>query len=146
MARPTVIVDADGVHPARGVAIDPAIALVIATSGTAGRPRLAELSGDAVEAAVRASAAVLGARKEDRWLSCLPLAHIGGLLVVYRHLLLGAPLIFRSRITLGVMRDLPDVRFTSMVPTQLTRLLDAGADLRMTSRDPRRRLARGSGA
>jgi len=129
-ARPTVIVDEDGARSARGVRIDPAIAFVVATSGTAGRPRLAELPGDAIEAAVRASAIVLGAGREDRWLSCLPLAHIGGLLVVYRHLLLGAPLTFRDRVTAGVMADLLDVRFTSMVPTQLTRLLDAGAELR----------------
>jgi len=129
-ARPAVIVNEDGVSRASGVPIDPAIALLIATSGTAGPPRLAELSGDAVEAAVRASATVLGAGEEDRWLSCLPLAHIGGLLVVYRHLLLGAPLTFRRSVTAGVIAALPDARFTSMVPTQLTRLLDAGADLR----------------
>ncbi len=126
-----MIVDEDGLRRARGVPIDPAIALVVATSGTAGRPRLAELAGDAVEAAVRASAAVLEAREEDRWLSCLPLAHIGGLLVVYRHLLLGAPITFRRSVTPRVVAALPDARFTSMVPTQLTRLLDAGAELRL---------------
>ena len=129
-AQPTLIIDEAGSRRARGIPIDPAIALVIATSGTGGRPRCAELSRDAVAAAVRASAEVLGAGREDRWLSCLPLAHIGGMLVVYRHLLLGAPLTFRRSLTIGVMAALPEVRFTSMVPTQLIRLLDGGAELR----------------
>jgi O-succinylbenzoic acid--CoA ligase len=129
-AKPTVVVDSDGVRRLDGIPADPEIALVIATSGSSGGPRLAELPRSAVEAAVRASAAVIGADARGRWVSCLPLAHIGGMLVVYRHLLLGAPLTFRSRLTRGVVAALPDARFTSIVPTQLVRLLDAGADLR----------------
>ena len=52
----------------------------------------------------------------DRWLSCLPLAHIGGLLVVERHLLIGAPLTFRRRLTRSVVARLRDARFTSTRP------------------------------
>jgi o-succinylbenzoate---CoA ligase len=128
-AQPTVILDEDGIRRADGVAVDAALALVIATSGTSGHPRLAELPAVAVEAAVLASATAIDARAEDRWLSCLPLAHIGGLLVLERHLLLGAPITFRRRVTRSVLARLADTRFTSLVPTQLTRLLDAGADL-----------------
>jgi O-succinylbenzoic acid--CoA ligase len=128
-AQPTVIVNADGARRAGGVPIDPAIALVIATSGTSGHPRLAELPALAVEAAVIASAAAIDARAEDRWLSCLPLAHVGGLLVPERHLILGAPITFRRRVTRSIVGRLGDARFTALVPTQLTRLLDAGADL-----------------
>jgi o-succinylbenzoate---CoA ligase len=128
-AQPSVIADEDGVRRTEGVSIDPAIALVIATSGTSGPARLAELPGLAVEAAVLASAAAIDARPEDRWLSCLPVAHIGGLLVLERHLLLGAPVTFRRRVTRSVIARLGDTRFTSLVPTQLTRLLDAGSDL-----------------
>lgn len=129
-ARPTVLVDTDGMRRVDGAPADEAIALVIATSGTSGTPALAELPHSAVDAAIRASAVVLGAGATDRWLSCLPLAHIGGMLVVYRHLLLGAPVSFRSQLTAGTVAGLPDARFTSIVPTQLTRLLDAGAGLR----------------
>jgi O-succinylbenzoic acid--CoA ligase len=129
IGQPTVIVDEDGVRRADGVPIDTEIALVIATSGTSGRARLAELPGVAVEAAVLASADAIDARAEDRWLACLPLAHIGGLLVLERHLLLGAPLTFRRRLTKSIVARIGDARFTSLVPTQLTRLLDAGADL-----------------
>src|ERR1700722_5605565 len=129
-AQPTVIVDAHGARRVEGTPVDPEIALVIATSGTSGNPPLAELPHSAVDAAIRASASVLHAGAADRWLACLPLAHIGGMLVVYRHLLLGAPLSFRSRLTSGVVAALPDARFTSIVPTQLTRLLDAASNLR----------------
>jgi O-succinylbenzoic acid--CoA ligase len=128
-AQPTVITDSEGVRRADGVPIDPEIALVIATSGTSGHPRLAELPALAVEAAVTASAAAIDARPEDRWLSCLPVAHVGGLLVPERHLVLGAPITFRRRLTRSIVGRLGDARFTSLVPTQLTRLLDAGADL-----------------
>ena len=129
VAQPTVIADEAGVRRAGGEPIDPEIALVIATSGTSGQARLAELPAVAVDAAVVASAAAIDARAEDRWLSCLPPAHIGGLLVLERHLLLGAPITFRRRLTRSVVARLGDVRFTSLVPTQLARLLDGGADL-----------------
>lgn len=128
-AQPTVIFDETGMRRVDGVPLDTAIALVIATSGTSGQPRLAELPAEAVEAAVLASADVIDARQEDRWLSCLPLAHIGGLLVLERHLLLGAPINFRRRLTRSIVARLIDARFTSLVPTQLLRMLDAGADL-----------------
>jgi len=128
-AQPTVVAGEEGVRRLDGVPIDPEIALVIATSGTSGQARLAELPGAAVEAAVLASATAIDARAEDRWLSCLPPAHIGGLLVLERHLLLGAPITFRRRLSRATVAGLGDARFTSLVPTQLTRLLDAAADL-----------------
>jgi O-succinylbenzoic acid--CoA ligase len=130
LARPTVIVDGGGARSVEGTPVDETTELVIPTSGTSGRPRLVDLPRTAVAAAIHASAAAIGATSEDRWLSCLPLAHIGGLLVPYRHLLLGAPLTFRRRVTSGVLAALPETRFTSLVPTQLLRLLDAGAELR----------------
>jgi O-succinylbenzoic acid--CoA ligase len=129
VAQPTVIADKAGIRRADGEPIDPEIALVIATSGTSGQARLAELPAVAVEAAVVASATAIDARAEDRWLACLPPAHIGGLLVLERHLLLGAPITFRRRLTRSVVARLGDARFTSLVPTQLARLLDVGADL-----------------
>src|SRR5579863_6275020 len=81
-AKPTVIVDASGVRRVDGKPASDGVALVIATSGTSGTPALAELPLTAVESAIRASAMVLRASATDRWLSCLPLAHIGGMLVV----------------------------------------------------------------
>jgi o-succinylbenzoate---CoA ligase len=129
LAQPTISVGTQGVRRLEGVPAGDGIGLVIATSGTSGHPRLVELTRDAVVAAIRASAAAIGAGGGDRWLSCLPLAHIGGLLVPYRHLLLGAPVTFRRRVTPAVLAALPDARFTSLVPTQLLRLLEAGSRL-----------------
>src|SRR5579859_2575881 len=81
-AQPGVIGDEDGVRRTEGRPIDPEIALVVATSGTSGHARLAELPGIAIEAAVLASADAIDARPEDRWLACLPVTHIGGMLVL----------------------------------------------------------------
>jgi len=126
-AEPTAILDGDGLRrlPA-GRPADPAVALVISTSGASGRPRLVELSRPAVEAAVGSSLRALGAGAGDGWVSCLPLAHIGGLLVVLRTLLGGVPLSFRAARELEPAGGYP---FISIVPTQLARALDAGADL-----------------
>lgn len=60
------------------------ILAAIATSGSTGAPRVALLGRAAFLAAAAASAARLGWQPEDRWLLCLPLAHIGGLSVVIR--------------------------------------------------------------
>jgi O-succinylbenzoic acid--CoA ligase len=86
-------------------------ALVVATSGTTGRPRGAVLTHDAVRAAAEATSTRLAVDPSvDSWLSCLPLAHVGGLGVVTRALLTGTPLVFEGPATL-----------TSMVRTQLLR-------------------------
>lgn len=89
-------------------------ALVVATSGTTGTPKGAVLTHDALLASARATSARLGVDPgEDRWLSALPLAHVGGLSVVTRALLTGMPLTFE-----------PDERATlvSLVATQLQRM------------------------
>ncbi|MGH9113016.1 MAG: AMP-binding protein, partial [Acidimicrobiales bacterium] len=63
-------------------------ALVVATSGTSGDPKAVVLTHDAVAASARATTARLGIDPAaDRWLACLPLAHVGGLAVVTRALL-----------------------------------------------------------
>lgn len=68
-------------------------ALVVATSGTTGTPKGAVLTHDAVLASAMATSARLRVDAgADRWLACLPLAHVGGLAVVTRALLTGTPL------------------------------------------------------
>jgi O-succinylbenzoic acid--CoA ligase len=125
--EPTAILSEEGLRrlPA-GRPADPAVALVIPTSGSSGRPRLVELSRTALEVAVGSSLRALAAGGEDGWVSCLPLAHIGGLLVVLRALLGGAPLLFR---TAGELDPPGGYPYISIVPTQLARALDAGVDL-----------------
>ena len=73
--------------------VDDGDALVVATSGTTGEPRGVVLTHGAVAASARATSARLQVDpSHHRWLSCLPLNHIGGLSVVTRSLLTGTPL------------------------------------------------------
>jgi O-succinylbenzoic acid--CoA ligase len=68
-------------------------ALLVATSGTTGQPKAVVLTHAAVEASARATSARLTVDPDrDRWLACLPLAHVGGLSVVTRALVTGTPL------------------------------------------------------
>lgn len=92
-------------------------ALVVATSGTTGTPRGVVLT----HAAVQASVAAVHRRLEvdtatDRWLACLPLSHVGGLLVVVRALLTG------TAFTFGGGESTGDATLVSVVPTLLDRM------------------------
>lgn len=128
-ARPAVVVAGDGVRRLGGEPASTGAGAVVPTSGSTGDPRLVELSREAITAAVATSADAIGARPSDPWLSCLPLAHIGGLLVVFRHVLLGAPLVVHRSFDVDAFCAATDTRFTSIVPTQLHRLLERGCDL-----------------
>lgn len=104
---------------------------VIHTSGTSGPPKPVTLTygnhlWNAVGSGVR-----IGVSPSDRWLCCLPLHHIGGFAVLVR----GA--VYRIAVELqpfdvdAVAAAVADHRVTivSLVPTMLSRLLDAGAPL-----------------
>ena len=90
------------------------------TSGTTGAPKAAVLTHDAVAASARATSARLQVDPAtDRWLACLPLAHVGGLGVVTRALLTGTPLT-----VVPDVRAAPDdgATLVSLVPAQLPRV------------------------
>jgi O-succinylbenzoic acid--CoA ligase len=87
------------------------------------------LSHAALEASARATMARLGVEPGDRWLSCLPWHHIAGLQVLLRARLFDLPLTVHERFDVARVAAEPDVTLVSLVPTQLVRLLDAGADL-----------------
>lgn len=90
---PTVIVDESGRHQALGRSAEPGDALVVTTSGTSGRPRAAVLTHQALQAGATATSTALEVDPgADRWLACLPLAHVGGLGVVIRAVLTGTGL------------------------------------------------------
>jgi O-succinylbenzoic acid--CoA ligase len=113
--------------------------VLVATSGSTGTRRLVVLPAAALRASAAATAARLGG--PARWLLALPADHVGGVQVVVRAVLAGTPPTTRPG---GfVAQDLrggfrpdgfaaataalgPGRRCTSLVPTQLLRLLDAG--------------------
>ena len=128
-ARPTVSLDAGGARRIDGEAADPEIALIVPTSGTGGAPRFVQFDRRAIDAAVASSASALGASDDDRWLCCLPLAHVGGLLVLLRAVLLGAPVTIHPGFDAAAVAAERGSAFTSLVPTMLGRLVAAGADL-----------------
>ena len=90
---PTVVVDAEGRHRrSSGRPTEPGDALVVPTSGTTGEPKGVVLTHHAVVASALATSARLEVDSgSDRWLACLPLAHIGGLSVVTRSVVTGTP-------------------------------------------------------
>ena len=129
-ARPTVVLSPDGWERRDdGIPAEIGVALVVHTSGTAGEPRLVQFDRAAIDAAVAASALALEATPHDRWLCCLPLAHVGGLLVLLRGVLLGAPVVVHPHFEPSAIAAEPDLALTSVVPTMLVRLLDADVDL-----------------
>jgi o-succinylbenzoate---CoA ligase len=132
-ARPTALVgDRGGLRRLPGgLPAGEGVRLVIATSGTTAGPKLVEHTARGLEAALLAGSARLGATAADPWVGCLPVAHMGGMLVVARAALWGWPVGVHdafdpSRVADAVARG---ARFISVVPTMLARLLDGGVDL-----------------
>lgn len=91
---PGAVIEADGdVRSLEGGRpLEPGDAAVVATSGTTGEPKAVIHTRESVAASAAATAAALDVDPAtDRWLACLPLAHIGGLAVVMRSLVTGTP-------------------------------------------------------
>lgn len=113
---------------ADGAAVDERIGVVVATSGTSGAPKLAELSRSAVRAALESSAGALGLEPQHVWVSCLTPAHIGGLLVLLRGVEGHHPLDVHGRFDPArLVAGAPC--WASVVPTMVRRLVADGADL-----------------
>lgn len=130
LARPAVLVDVDGVNVfADGAPAEPQeVAVVVATSGTGGRPRLVELARAAIQSALGASNDAADADADDPWLAVLTPAHIGGLLVYLRHAALGTPVAAHERFDPSAL-DGTGSAFASVTPTMVRRLLDQKARL-----------------
>ncbi len=108
-------------------------AAIIYTSGTTGTPRAAVLSRGALEASAAASAANLGWKADDRWLLCMPIAHVGGLSIVTRCLVARRCVVltpkFDAQRLPSVIAD-RRVTLASFVPAMLARALDAHPEWR----------------
>lgn len=132
-AQPAAVLDAGGEVTVFGgsAPVSEGVAVVVATSGTGGAPRLAELSRSALEAAVHGSVAALerlgmgsaDAISTSRWICCLTPAHVGGLLVLLRGEILGAPVQVHPGFDADRVLDEGRGAFVSVVPTMMGRLL-----------------------
>lgn len=124
--RPGEPLDGDEDDPA-----DPTVA-VVTTSGSTGAAKGVLLHASALLASVSATHDRLGGA--GRWLLALPAQHVAGLQVLLRAIVGGAPPVVLD-LTRGFRPDdfaeaaarmRGPRRYTSLVPTQLVRLLDAG--------------------
>ena len=126
-AQPTTVLERLGetAYPGRRVARN--VGIVAATSGTGGAPRLVELSRTAVTEAVQGSAIALGADEGTPWIACLTPAHVGGLLVLLRGAILGAPVIVHERFEPErVAESGAGGAFVSLVPSLVSRMVESG--------------------
>ncbi|MBC7723792.1 MAG: AMP-binding protein [Burkholderiaceae bacterium] len=128
---PAVLPVAEGTRPADLPATVPQrVALVIETSGSTGRPKRVALSSDAVLASAAASDSALGG--PGQWLLALPVHYIAGANVLIRSItaqtdpvILAAGPFDPAGFGDAAARLDGDLRYTSLVPVQLARLVDA---------------------
>ncbi|MGZ4660344.1 MAG: AMP-binding protein [Arthrobacter sp.] len=106
-------------------------AVVVRTSGSTGTPKATVLTVDALAASSVATAFAL--KGEGQWLLALPPQYVAGVQVLVRSLFAGTrPWVmdlsggFTPEAFTAAAQELTDkIRFTSLVPTQLQRLLDS---------------------
>ena len=104
------------------------VAAVVTTTGSTGQPKAVLLPAAALVASAEATSVRIG--PPGRWLLALPAHHVAGLQVLLRSARAGLPALamdlragFRPEAFAALA---PGVAYTSLVPTQLVRLLDAG--------------------
>ena len=124
---PTRLVDEHGDEHrlAGGRPTEAGDAIVVATSGSTGAPKGVVHTHASVAASAAASSARLQVDPDrDRWLACLPLAHIGGLSVVLRALHTGTPLEVHNGFDPAAVEDAArrGATLVSVVPTALARI------------------------
>jgi O-succinylbenzoic acid--CoA ligase len=109
------------------------VATVMHTSGSTAAPKRVSLSfGNWLWNAL-GSAVALGLDGEERWLCPMPLAHVGGLSILLRSTIYGTSVVLPERFDVDAVKaDLSNrelrITLVSLVPTMLSRLLDAGLE------------------
>jgi len=119
----------DGPETARPAALPArAVQLIVGTSGTGGAPQWAMLTNGNLTAAVSASRQRIPLGPEDRWLTPLPLHHVGGLMVVFRCLEARAMAVVQDHFSPGETREYLQghgITHISLVPAMLAALLES---------------------
>ena len=122
----------DPAEPRSPAQSDPAVA-VIHTSGTTGAPKPVLLRRSNWLASALGSVVMLGLDQEERWLCPMPLVHVGGMSIPVRSAIYATTAVLHGRFdTETVLNELMDparrITLVSLVPTMLSRLLDAGLE------------------
>ena len=104
---------------------------VLFTSGTSAAPKGVCLTHGNFHASAFAAALHLELRRDDWWLACLPLFHVGGLSILMRNVLLGSRVLIHERFEPDWVSAAIDEGIThvSLVPTCLLYTSDAADEL-----------------
>ena len=100
---------------------------IVFTSGTTGQPKGAMLTFGNHFWSAAASAFRLGVLPDDRWLTCLPLYHVGGQAILFRSALYGTAVVLQQGFDperINAILDNDQITLVSLVPTMLHRLLE----------------------
>jgi O-succinylbenzoic acid--CoA ligase len=104
-------------------------ALIIYTSGSAGKPKGVVISFNNLYYSALNGNILFKHRNGDRWLASLPFYHIGGFSIITRSFFYGAALIIPKTLTMDeIIYAIENLKPTlaSLVTTQLKRLMEAG--------------------
>ncbi|HEY1690483.1 MAG TPA: AMP-binding protein [Solirubrobacteraceae bacterium] len=106
-----------------------AVALTIHTSGTTATPKRVELTFGNLLWSALGSGVALGSDPRERWLSTLPVCHVGGLSILVRSAIAASTAVvherFETQAALTALME-QEITLVSVVATTLSRLLDAG--------------------
>ncbi|HEY4279069.1 MAG TPA: AMP-binding protein [Conexibacter sp.] len=110
-----------------------AVATVMHTSGTTAAAKQVELTNSNWHWNALGSALALGLDPAERWLSTLPLSHVGGLSILIRSAVYGTTVVLHerfdaARVAAALASDEQRITLVSLVATTLQRTLDAGLD------------------
>ncbi|MBL3699965.1 acyl-CoA synthetase [Leucobacter luti] len=123
--------DPDAVHALQHAPLPDGTALVVRTSGSSGIPKAVALSAAALRASAAATHEAFGG--PGQWLVALPIHLISGLQLLIRSTLAGEDPVFvddpgdPARVLAAVEAMTAERRYLSLVPVQLSRLLDLAA-------------------
>lgn len=101
--------------------------LRVCTSGSTGDPRCVELTLQQLWFSALGSRCRLGHKRDDRWLVCLPVNHVGALAAIFRCLHNRIAVELHPRFdsaTVAQRLDSGDVSLVSLVPAMLESILD----------------------
>ncbi|TAN24815.1 MAG: hypothetical protein EPN30_06320 [Actinomycetota bacterium] len=124
--RPSQIIDSTGTSTKiqGAMPLENEQCLAMATSGTTGQPKMVMFTMAQIMASASATSSHIGVTFSDKWLCCLPIAHIGGLSVILRALLIGNPVEIHNGFNADDVKAAAKdgATLVSLVPTAMARL------------------------